>query len=449
MKRLLILDGGGFCLDMVLRAQLAGWDCRWWDRPYDGGEPRCSGDGMVEKIKNFNEIWAKWMDWADVIYLPYNDLYLENLEPYRLRGYPIVAPSPESSAWETDRNAGQLVMKKAGLAVIPTVEFHDHDAAIAFVRKNPSYLVSKPSGDVSNDKSMSYVASGQDDLIYMLQQWKKKPNLVKEARSSGFILQEKIKGIEMAVGGWFGPGGWSKWWYENFEYKKMHNDDLGVATGEMGTLSRMVTKSKLADMVLKPLTAQLEKVGYVGYIDNNCMINAEAPWPMEFTMRDGWPTRHNITAHIKNEDPVQWMLDLVNGKDTIECVDGEVCVSIVYTLPGFPSKNVINHKLVGIPVNGAEDWRHVHLNEVKMDMRPMMIGDKVVDMPGLVTTGDMPLIVTGTGSTITAARRSAYNAIGKVKIPNNPAYRTDIGAGRMKRQLTELHKLGFARGLEF
>ena len=84
-----------------------------------------------------------------------------------------------------------------------------------------------------------------------------------------------------------------------------------------------------------------------------------------------------------------------------------------------------------------------------MGVRPMMIGDKVVDMPGLVTTGDMPLIVTGTGSTITAARRSAYNAIAKVKIPNNPAYRTDIGAGRMKRQLTELHKLGFEKGVEF
>jgi phosphoribosylamine--glycine ligase len=253
----------------------------------------------------------------------------------------------------------------------------------------------------------------------------------------------------MAVGGWYGPGGWSKWFYENWEYKKLMADDLGVATGEMGTLSRMVKRSKLAEQVLKPIAPVLDKLGYVGYVDNNCIIDADGPWPMEWTMRDGWPTKHNVTAHVKNEDPIQWMLDLVNGKDTMEAVDGEICVSVLIALPDFPYSKVTNKELCGIPIRGADNMEQIHLSEVMIGEAPTMVGDKVVTLPTYVTCGDYTMVVTGTGETITSARRKAYNAVKKVKIPNNPFYRPDIGAGRMKRQLPELHRMGYGKGMEF
>jgi phosphoribosylamine--glycine ligase len=217
----------------------------------------------------------------------------------------------------------------------------------------------------------------------------------------------------------------------------------------MGTLSRMTKNSRLAREVLLPVGPILDKIGYVGYIDNNCIIDADGPWPMEWTMRDGWPTKHNVTAHIKNEDPIQWMLDGLNGQDTIEAVEGEVCISIVMALPDFPYSKITNKDLCGIPIRGAEDMEAVHLSEAMIGTAPTMVGDKVVDMPGLVTCGDYSLVVTGTGNSITAARRKAYNSIKKIKIPNNPFYRLDIGVGRMKKQLPELHKKGYAKGLDF
>jgi phosphoribosylamine--glycine ligase len=283
----------------------------------------------------------------------------------------------------------------------------------------------------------------------MLNRWKSRPELKKAARTEGFILQERKYGVEMAVGGWYGPGGWSSWFYENWEYKKLMADDLGVATGEMGTLSRMVKKSKLAEQVLLPIAPVLDKLGYVGYIDNNCIIDADGAWPMEWTMRDGWPTKHNVTAHVKNDDPIQWMLDLVNGKDTMQCVEGEVGISVLIALPDFPYSKITNKDLCGIPIRGVDDSGQFHLSEVMMGVAPTMIGEKVVDMPGLVTCGDYTMVVTGTGDTITAARRNAYSAVKKVKIPNNPFYRPDIGAGRMKRQLPDLHRMGYGKGLEY
>ncbi len=447
MKRLLIIDNASNCLDMALRAQLAGWDVRWYDKPRPDGSPRLAGMGMIKKITDFNELRRKWLDWADLIYLPDNVHWLDMLDPYFKQGYPILGPSKEAAALELDRDAGQKAMKSVGIPIMESKAFHDYNDAIAFVKKHPQFLVSKPSGDAN--KALSYVASDPADLIYMLQRWSQRPDLKAAAKKEGFILQERKYGIEMAVGGWFGPGGWSKWFYENWEYKKLMDGDLGVATGEMGTLSRMTKNSRLAREVLLPITPVLEKLGYVGYIDNNVILDKDGPWPMEWTMRDGWPTKHNVTAHVKNEDPIQWQLDLLNGKDTIEAVEGEVGISIVMALPDFPYSKITNKDLCGIPIRGAEDMDAVHLSEAMIGNAPTMVGDKVVDMPGLVTCGDYTLVVTGTGNTITAARRKAYNSIKKIKIPNNPFYRLDIGAGRMKKQLPELHKLGYAKGLEF
>jgi phosphoribosylamine--glycine ligase len=432
---------------MALRAQLAGWQVKWFDKARNDGQPRLAGTGMIDKIKDFNELRAKWMDWADLIYLPDNIFYLDFMEPYRLKGYPILAPSPDAAALEVDRDVGQKAMKRAGIPIMESKEFNDYDAAIAFVKKNPQFLVSKPSGDAN--KALSYVASDPADLVYMLGRWKGREDLRKAAKSDGFILQERKYGIEMAVGGWFGPHGWSKFFYENWEYKKLMADDLGVATGEMGTLSRMTKRSKLAEQVLLPMTEQLHALNYVGYIDNNCIIDDDGPWPMEFTMRDGWPSKHNVTHHVKNEDPIQWMLDLVNGEDTIEAIEGEVGISVLIALPDFPYSKVTNKELCGIPIRGANDMEHIHLGEVMLGTAPTMVGDKVVDLPGYVTCGDYTMVVTGVGANITEARRDAYNAVKKVKIPNNPFYRPDIGAGRMKKQLPELHKLGYGKGLEF
>jgi phosphoribosylamine--glycine ligase len=446
MKRLLIIDNASNCLDMVLRAQLAGWQVKWWDRPRKDG-PRLAGRGMIEKVTDYNEIQRKWLDWADLIYLPDNANHIAMLEPYRKQGYPILAPGIEAQQMELNRAAGQAAMKKVGIKIMESKAFFDYDEAAEFVKKHPKYLVSKPSGDA--DKALSYVASDPADLVYMLGRWKEREDLRKSAKKDGFILQERKYGVEMAVGGWYGPGGWSKWFYENWEYKKLMADDLGVNTGEMGTLSRMTKKSKLAEQVLLPIGPILEKIGYVGYIDNNCIIDADGPWPMEWTMRDGWPTRHNVMAHVKNDDPIQWMLDLVNGRDTMECIEGEICVSVLIALPDFPYSKITNKELCGIPIRGADDMEHIHLSEVMMGDAPTMVGDKVVDMPGLVTCGDYTMVVTGTGETITAARKDCYTAVKKVKIPNSMFYRPDIGAGRMKKQLPDLHRLGYAKGLEF
>ena len=445
--RILILDTSSNCLDWAMRCEAYGHKVVWYDKPRVNGDPRRAGEGIIQKVRDFNEMRRKWVDWSDLIYMPDNTFYVDLLDKLRPQGYPIFAGSAMAAKMELDRQHGQDLMRKAGIEILESVPFNDYDVACAYVKKHPHMLVSKPSGDAA--KALSYVANNAGDMVYMLQRWKGREDLRAAARREGFILQEKKVGIEMAVGGWYGPGGWSKWLYENWENKKLMNGDLGVATGEMGTVARPVLRSKLAERVLYPIEPYLKKIGYVGYIDNNCIIDDKGvPWPMEWTMRDGWPLRHNVIAQMKG-DPADWMLDLLHGKDTIKFVDKEVSVSVVMAIPDFPYSKLTNKEVSGIPVYGAaEDREHIHPSEVMIGEAPVEVNGKVVTMPHWVTSGDYVLVATGVGDTISAARRSVYAALKKVKLPNSPFYRTDIGRGRMVKQLPQLHALGYAQGLE-
>jgi len=142
-------------------------------------------------------------------------------------------------------------------------------------------------------------------------------------------------------------------------------------------------------------------------------------------------------------------VDLLQGRDSIAFDDKEVCVSVVVAIPDFPYSKLTNKEVCGIPVYGAaDDLQHIHPSEIMMGECPIEIEGKVVMVPHWVTSGDYVLVATGVGGSISAARASVYAAIKKVRIPNNAFYRTDIGKGRMVKQLPKLQALGYAPGLE-
>jgi phosphoribosylamine--glycine ligase len=448
-ERLLIIDTCSNALDLAMRAQEYGHEVLYYDKNRSDGSHRMAGRGIVPKLIDFDLLRKKYIGWSTIIFCPDNVMYLDLLEPYRKLGYPIFAPSVEAADWELDRAKGQAAMKAAGIKTIPGVEFHDFAEASKFVQKHQTYTVCKPSGDAN--KVLSYVGDDAACLVYMLEdRWPKNEKYVHDAKEHGFILQEKKVGTEFAVTGIFGPGGWADCWFENVEFKKFMDGDLGPTTGEMGTAVIAVKQSKLADIALKPVTKQLEALDYVGYIDiSGCIDDTGEFWPFEYTVRPGWPIHHNIAALMRG-DPVKWMVDLLNGRNTMDVVFDTACISVVMTIPDFPVSKLTGREIIGIPVYHAGDREHVHLSGVMMEDIPTQVGDKVVRLPGYVTTDDYVLCVTGTGETITAARHSAYSAIRKIKLASNdPEYRLDIGKGRFVKQLPEIQRHGFAKGFRF
>jgi phosphoribosylamine--glycine ligase len=281
-------------------------------------------------------------------------------------------------------------------------------------------------------------------MIFMLERWKKNAKLKGE-----FILQEFVPGIEMAVGGWFGPGGFNAGWCENFEFKKLMNDDMGPNTGEQGTIVRYVKKSKLADMVLAPLEEDLAATGHTGFVDVSVIIDEEGtPWPLEFTMRNGYPT-FNIQQALHEGDPVEWLSMLARGEDAEIVIMDTVAAGVVLSIPDYPYSHLTKKEVVGIPVYGIEKYRDkICPAEMMIGSAPHQIDGKIKDKECLVTGGDYVLIANGTGDSVSSASKDAYQVLKSLTIPNSPMYRTDIGK-RLEKQLPELQKLGFALKLPY
>jgi len=417
-------------LDLMLRAQAHGHDVRYFCQGWDAR--KCPvGTGLVTRVGD----WRESIGWCDLAILGSNDLpMLEIQRRCTARGVPWIGGTPESAAWENDRLHGMAIFKRAGIAIPPVREFTDYDSAIAFIEKVGHPFYSKPCWPDA-DKALSCKSGVDEDPAYMLRQFKRR-----HGRPKGtFILQEPIKGVELGVGCWFGPAGFTGEWEENHEHKRLCAGDIGPNTGEMGTVMRFVSRSKLADKVLKPVEDMLSRTGFVGCMDCNTIIDEDgAAWPLEWTARCGWPAC-GIEQALVEGDFIEFLAGLAEGRPPKHAHRmNEVAVGIVLALPPFPGPVADYEQVVGIPIHGITPalLPRLHFAEVKQGK------------DALETAGDYVLIASGTGETVVEARGKALRAIERLSIPASPFYRQDIGT-RLRGEIDKLNAHGYAMGLRY
>jgi phosphoribosylamine--glycine ligase len=436
---ILVIDPSGLTLDWCLRCLAAGHTVKLYTK---GSRSSHIGLGLVDKVTN----WKKYMDIADLIFSADNLEFMDEIDEYIKKGYPVFGPGKRAAKLELDRMYGQNVIKKFGGPIIPSHEFKNYDAAIKYIKENPKRYVCKPCGE-EEDKTLSYVAKDEADLIGFLTKRKESG----KGGSPYFILQEFKAGTEVACTGIFGPAGWMDFWCEGWEFKKQMNGDLGVNTGEMGTVTRYTKESKIADILMKPLEKELHKIGYVGMLDMNCIIDEKdgTPWPMEWTARPGYPMWNIMQPSIKNEDPAEWMLDCIKGKNTLE-VEYQTTVGVVMANADFPFNKRDEEDYLDFPVLTDDiDYKYLHPCEMKLSKTMKMIdGQLHENIPELGTAGSYILVLTGVGKTITEAKDMAYENVKKVKLGNDPQYRTDIGE-RCEKGLAKLRKHGYCKDWKY
>lgn len=430
--KILVVDTDRCGLPFTLRCIEAGHEVKLW-------MPKTRiGEGMVERPAT----WQPHMAWADLIFITDNSKVIEAMEPYHRRGFPIFGPNKAGSELELDREAGQDCFAEHGIEVLGYKTFNNYDEAIRYVEKEGKPFVSKPWGGNPN-KDLSYVPKTAEDLICRLRKWKT------ELPKAEFLLQEMVEGAEMAIGGWFGPGGWSQWLCESWEEKRLMAGGLGPNTGEMGTVVRYVKKSRLFEEVLKPVTETLERIKYVGYIDVNCLVDSGGvPWPLEFTCRPGWPL-FNLQMALHKGDPARWMSDLLSGKDSLVCSE-DICVGVVMAMGDFPWDNDPPEHVDGWPIRGLSKstYPHLALSSVRLGTAPIAWKGKIVEAQVPVSAGSYVLVATGTGPSVEAARDSVYGICDEIYWPPHRIYRIDIGC-RLEKDLPKLQAHGFARGMKY
>lgn len=427
----LCIDQDRVGLDFAMRCEEAGHNVKLFTRPTHF--PDKTGAGLVERVSD----WRKWMQWANVIVPTSNGQYLDQLEGFRKYGYPIFGPSKASADLEISRAKGMELFRKCGIDIPPYKMFRSFDEAEAHCWKHDERYVFKTMGD-NEDKSLSYVAKDAADMISTLRRWKKMGKNIK----GPCMLQTFIPGIEMGVSAWMGKEGFLAPRGENAEHKKLKSGDYGPNTGEEGTVMWYAEDSKLARDVLDPLEKDLLALGHRGDIDVNCIIDEKGKaWPLEFTCRLGWPAFFLQCA--QHEEPVQWMRDALDGKDTLR-VSQAMFSCVVVTIPPYPSKHIKREDVEGIPIRGItqENFKNVHLVSVMTGRDVDMVNGKPVEKDMFKTAGEYVLVVNGQGPTVKTATKRMYEVVDQIHL-NNMQVRDDIGE-KFAKTLPQLHELGYA-----
>ena len=430
---MLNLDCVGEGMPLAIRAAKAGHKVQIWMSKDNHKE---TGDGFrgVEKVDN----WLTAARTADLIVPTGNHQYIEKLDMLRKAGKNVFGPSTKSAALEIQRADGMKFFEDHGIECPPWKQFPTLQTAEAHVRKTGERFVFKTLGD-SDDKSLSYVGKSAADMIARLQRWER----LKMAGKGPFMLQKVIDGVEFAVSRWMGTDGFVGEPNENFEFKKLLSGNCGPNCGESGTLMKYTADSKLFDQVLAPLEDALVDMGHLGDIDVNCIVDEKGKaWPLEFTTRLGWPAANIMWASHKG-DPVEWMLDACDGKDTLLTSPAVAC-GIVLAQPDYPNSKFTKAEVADIPMYGVtkENAKYLSPQCVKIDTMPDMQGDTVVERDIWCTTGDYLAVATGMGKTVKKACERAYSTVKEIHVPNM-MYRDDVGES-LEKSIPELQKHGFA-----
>jgi phosphoribosylamine--glycine ligase len=386
-------------------------------------------DGFAEKV----EEWRPHLDWADVIV--FDDVLGQGklAAALRRKGKAVIGGTTYTDRLEDDRAFGQEELKNHGINIIPYKDFSSFDDAIAFVRENPARYVLKPSGEAGNIKGLLFVGEEEDgkDVIQVMEDYQK----AWAKKIPSFQLQNRIVGVEIAVGAFFNGKEFIYPININFEHKKLFPGNLGPSTGEMGTtMFWSNSPNKLFNSTLHKFEGTLHKEGYVGYIDLNCIVNGNGIYPLEFTSRFGYPTisiqQDSMTTPIG-----QFFYELATGTCKGFKVKSGFHMGVRLVVPPFPfkDKETFEVKSKDTVISFKKPTDGVHIEDVKLVNEEWVI----TGSSGVI------LIVCGSGSTMRQAQTQAYNRINNIIIPH-VYYRKDIG-DRWYEDSDRLHTWGILR----
>lgn len=238
------------------------------------------------------------------------------------------------------------------------------------------------------------------------------------AASSKVLIEEFLKGIELSV---FVLTDGTNYVIlpEAKDYKRVGDNDTGLNTGGMGSVSPVPFASseflkKVEERVIKPTVAGLksEKIDYKGFIFIGLMNVDGEPYVIEYNARMGDPETQSVMSRIES-DFVELLIACAKGEiknKTVE-ISKDVALTIVMASGGYPGDFKKGFSIEGLDTTHSAYVFHA--------------GTKS-SAGAILTDGGRVLGVTGKGKTLQEARSKAYETVSNIRW-NGVTYRTDIG----------------------
>lgn len=385
-----------------------------------------TGKGLIEI-----NVWdSEKVDCSNYDLVIIDDVYFGKFaSDLRRRGIKVIGGSVDTDVWENNRKVGVGVMEGVGIKVPKSWEFDDYDRAIEFLsnekRKDSERLfVLKYSGAESLEKGKTVVGTVIDEIIWYLNRFKDQSD---GKYKPHIVLQERVRGIEVAMGAWFNGKRFIGDLNYNFEHKRMFAGELGPLCGEAGTLVVFSKDWRLFyEKGLGRCEELLRKVGYVGYIDLNCILTEEGElYGLEFTPRFGWPLFQIIARQWKFGKIGEMLIKIAGGEEVRGIVDDSVRYGVgicVFVPMNYGEVPVFVDREVGQNVEDVvREW--LGLDDCKYDREKECFISVIGS--GSSWYGRM-LVVVGKGDSVDVAIADGLSKAKKLK-STVMWYRPDIG----------------------
>jgi len=386
--------------------------------------------------------WEKELDWIGKKGLVvFDDVGMgKTQDELRKKGLSVFGGSDIGEILENNRQYGQKVFSTFGIETKESIDFHNINKMINFIERNPRKWVIKQNGGM--DKGLNYIGQLENggDAISVLRSYKK--NL--KSYELHFDLQERIEGIEIAVGRFFNGRAWVGPICINIEHKNLFNDDLGPKTNEMGNLMWYESneKNKLFLSTLAKMKGYLHRINYRGYFDINCIVNKNGAYPLEATSRLGQPTIQ-LQDTIHTSPWGEFLKAVADGKKyKLQYKQGYAIIVFLGT-PPYPYANRSNFNSPrGIEIFFKEKLSNEEKKNIYLEDVSICCTKNKKDKCVICSNTGYIAFVSGMGKTVKSARKNVYNLINKIVVPKM-FYRTDIGLRFVQGDQKLLKKWGW------
>jgi phosphoribosylamine--glycine ligase len=395
--------------------------------------------GVMDGMLDFTRSWRNELKWIrsagdEGIILFETVSHGRVQDELREKGYNVIGGSGLGDRLEGDRSYAQKVLKRLGIRNAPSHQFANFESAVKFIRKTPRRYVLKLNGSgwPSNSTYIGQMDTGEDMLAMLSFTEDHWPN----RQQVSFVLMDRVIGIETGVGAFFNGHEFMEPVNLDWEHKRFFPGEVGELTGEMGTIVTYRGAERIFEATLGRMERLLRSSGYCGYINLNTIVNEEGIWPLEFTCRFGYPGFPILDAlHMDGWDDLFTRM-IARDSTTFRTFDG-YSAGVVMTVPPFPYSEGYEELGKGMAISFRED--------ISVEDRDSLHYGEVALRDGQLVTAGMVgyvVVVTGRGTTIKTARKSVYDIVEKVVIPN-ARYRVDIGERLLQGDLDALKRSGW------
>lgn len=296
------------------------------------------GNGICDKIE-LNELMNKRNEYKDWYWIwDGNHNWKEN-EQLKSEGFKVVLGGELAYNLENDREFGAKFAQSVGLELPETFDFTSLDDGIKFLEEHEDEaFVFKPNG--ISETWLTYIPIAEDEtdanleLIGFL-------DGIHSFNIKEFILQRKIKGVEINVEG-FCQNGEFVYAHANFENKKSYTNDTGEASGCAFDVEFTIPlSSKLFQLTAGKFSKKIRELNYTGFVDTNVIIGEyQQVYFLEFCFRVGYNAHPNLFFNLFEKDFLQTMADLYDKNFDPKVKDGFGASLTMFT----------NHNHIGLPI---------------------------------------------------------------------------------------------------